>query len=381
MLDTLTLRVDFAVMSCAMLALFYVTTYRSTRAAYCGWWCLSLILFLFSSAAFMLDGTWAQAWANPLGNALGVAGAATAWAGAASLRHRRPPPWQLLAPSAIAAVTGALDDPAHNRWAGGGFFLALMALLLAVAGREMWLCARQPAETPTHRTLTRTVALGATVLALFYVGRWAAYVTRGPESHLFRTVFGSVPTTMLTMVMLVVISVSMSSLSNEQQLGALRAWAGHDDLTGLLTRGEFRRLAAEVVYAARRTGRPATVVMADLDEFKQINDQRGHAVGDRVLKEFGAACHAVLRGTDLAARLGGEEFCLLLPDTSPAQAERIADRIAGQLRAFEDGHTPTVSFGIATTDPRIDLDATLEYADAALYRAKAAGRNRIERHA
>jgi diguanylate cyclase (GGDEF)-like protein len=129
----------------------------------------------------------------------------------------------------------------------------------------------------------------------------------------------------------------------------------------------------------RRDGLEGQLILADLDHFKQINDEQGHLAGDRAIATFADACKTAVRSTDLVGRYGGEEFILLLAGATPDRATEITDAIdEGMQRASVDnGITlPTVSYGIATIEESVDLERTIGYADSALYRAKGVGRNR-----
>jgi diguanylate cyclase (GGDEF)-like protein len=127
-----------------------------------------------------------------------------------------------------------------------------------------------------------------------------------------------------------------------------------------------------------------TVGVADIDRFKSINDSYGHAVGDAVLRAVAAAICAVARDTDVVARLGGEEFGLIFPNTSLDQASQIAERIRGAIAATrlpQENAAPvdvTISIGLARLNGRHSLADALARADAALYAAKGNGRNRVE---
>lgn len=141
-----------------------------------------------------------------------------------------------------------------------------------------------------------------------------------------------------------------------------------DPLTGLAN----RRVAMRVLGRLRDGD---SVVVVDLDHFKQINDTSGHAAGDTVLRAFAATLRGVVRASDTAARFGGEEFLLLLPRTDVAGAVELLDRVRATWETTRPAPV-TFSAGIAAVDG--DPAAALASADEALYRAKAAGRNRVE---
>jgi diguanylate cyclase (GGDEF)-like protein len=170
----------------------------------------------------------------------------------------------------------------------------------------------------------------------------------------------------------------------------IRELAVTDDLTRLANRRHAsERLVAEGAEAARH-GRALSVALLDVDHFKAVNDSCGHEAGDAVLRAVARACEGALRDSDLLARWGGEEFLALFPETDGPAALGVADRLRAaveRLKIEHDGSgvlSVTVSAGVATWVPpgpdadRPDGDALLKRADEALYRAKAAGRNRVE---
>jgi diguanylate cyclase (GGDEF)-like protein len=373
-LDTSTLRVAFAIVAFTLALLFYFAAYRSTRSAYSAWWCVALTLFLAGSAAYLLNGTPHQVWATPLGNCLLVGGGACVWAGARSLRATRPPFWQLAAGPAMVTVFSALENPGVNTWAGGAVFLALMALMLGLASRELWRL------EPGYSRVRIPLAIAAAFFSFYYFCRLIVYVAEGPDGSVFVTYFGSAVTTLVTMVLLVVVSFSMAALSSEQQTRALRAVATQDGLTGLLNRAAFLDLASGELQRLRNTRALGTLILADLDHFKAVNDTYGHAAGDAALQSFAAACNGTVRSTDLVGRYGGEEFIFLLPGVSPDRAEALTKEINRLLKAVrgpDDSRMPTVSYGIAPIGRGSSgLDELIATADAALYRAKSLGRNR-----
>lgn len=164
---------------------------------------------------------------------------------------------------------------------------------------------------------------------------------------------------------------------------ALERLAREDSLTGLANRRHFMDVLQREMERSDRYGHPLALIMLDLDHFKSVNDTHGHAVGDSVLREAARALRTVCRDVDLAARLGGEELALLLPETGAAGARVVAERareqIAAVAHAAPDGSTfrVTASFGVAAARPGDTVEGVLHAADEALYRAKDAGRNQV----
>ncbi len=161
----------------------------------------------------------------------------------------------------------------------------------------------------------------------------------------------------------------------------LARMASTDVLTGVYSRRWWFDVAAKEFSRSRRYERTFSLLMADLDLFKQINDTFGHEVGDRVLNRFGAMLRETCRQSDVIGRLGGEEFTVLLPETSSSDAQHLATRITEACRALAvDASAGDVrcSCSVGVTELRADderLDSVLTRADQALYAAKRAGRN------
>ncbi|AZN35738.1 GGDEF domain-containing protein [Iodobacter ciconiae] len=158
-----------------------------------------------------------------------------------------------------------------------------------------------------------------------------------------------------------------------------------DELTGVTNRREWQRRCDEAITYARRYQQPLSILLIDIDHFKNVNDHHGHLAGDLTLKELCRVCSAELRATDSFARWGGEEFVLLLPGTTQTEAMQAGNKLRlaveelARIR-FEDKEIRiTISIGVAMledSDP--GLDCLLNRADQAMYAAKAAGRNQVQ---
>jgi diguanylate cyclase (GGDEF)-like protein len=155
-----------------------------------------------------------------------------------------------------------------------------------------------------------------------------------------------------------------------------------DELTGALNRRSIMQSLDEEIIRAQRTAGNCTVALIDLDWFKRINDQFGHPAGDEVLRTFAITIFANIRSIDKFGRYGGEEFLLILPETTDSAAHRTVDRLRAIVAeldwiAISHGLSVTMSAGVATLRAGDTVDSILTRADAALYRAKALGRNQV----
>lgn len=165
-----------------------------------------------------------------------------------------------------------------------------------------------------------------------------------------------------------------------RRVASERAYAYTDFLTGLANRRRFERDGAIEFDRARRYGRSLSLLVVDVDHFKRVNDTRGHSFGDRVLQRVGQTCQQLSRDSDLAARIGGEEFALLLIETGQHDARLIARRLLeAQAAADVDGESITVSIGVATLNAEDrNFQSLFDRADEALYSAKRGGRNQLQ---
>jgi diguanylate cyclase (GGDEF)-like protein len=159
----------------------------------------------------------------------------------------------------------------------------------------------------------------------------------------------------------------------------LQALSYTDELTGLLNRRSLSAVLQQGVEDAVDKQLPLSLLMLDIDHFKQLNDTHGHAMGDKVLTAFGGLLKHRLRDSDYSCRYGGEEFCVILTNTAMQGAHKAAEDIRRAVMEMKtDGVAVTVSIGVATLEqiPTQVADELLKAADKALYEAKAQGRNR-----
>ena len=173
------------------------------------------------------------------------------------------------------------------------------------------------------------------------------------------------------------------AVENARQHAIVQREAATDPLTGLANRRRFTEQLAAEARRRGRSGDPVSLIVADLDDFKGVNDRHGHETGDAVLQAFASVLMQTVRETDLAARLGGEEFAVLLPATDSDGASVLAGRLRSRLASLEvpssaGGHvTVTASFGYASSPPVERVEDLLAAADSGLYRAKHEGKNRV----
>ena len=173
----------------------------------------------------------------------------------------------------------------------------------------------------------------------------------------------------------------MHRVELEQALEKNRQLAIRDELTGLHNRRHVLELMQLELQRAERSGRPLCLGLIDIDHFKRVNDQHGHAQGDEVLRAFAACASVTLRDTDTLGRWGGEEFIVMLPETPADAAVGVLSRVHRQIaelrfEAFDAALRVSFSAGIAVVQPGETLAGAIERADQAMYAAKQAGRDR-----
>ena len=358
-------------------AMFVVFWLKNRSAPWFGWWSASLMLGSFTSAVY--------AWRGPdsllsfgIGNASLIASFACCWQGARAF-GRRPPLWSplLLTPLLWLAVCFWPDfaaNLAHRVMLSSG----LIAPLLVMSAVEFW---RGRAEPLPSRWPVIVIFAS---FALFFAVR-IALVGVAPFP------FGALPNepgwlgvfNLAMFAHTLLLSVLLVSLSKERLELDQRTKAQTDPLTGALNRRAFVSRGARLLRRHAHERAPLCLLFLDLDHFKSLNDRFGHSGGDDVLTSFVNLVTVCIRPTDFLFRIGGEEFCCLLPYTTTEQAHRVAERIRHQfeMTMVEVAGTlvkATASLGIASTDAfGYELDTLMRRADMAVYAAKRAGRNRV----
>nr|WP_316641018.1 GGDEF domain-containing protein [uncultured Roseateles sp.] len=325
----------------------------------------------------------------PLADWLTVLGMALIQRGVQIFTRAHSPPWELLGLLLGTGLVMAWIAAADGHLATG--------LVLATSGAVAWTLLRT-AQT-LFFSLRQEFGIGrAAGMSLPFALMGVAFCTRFIGGMLRPDIVGQ-PVNVAGafnealvlgfLMMGLVTNLSLSYLVVSRILSQLQRLSLHDSLTGLLNRRALQQRLELESRRMLRTQAGFAVIMLDIDYFKQLNDSFGHAAGDFALAGLAEELRAVSREIDHAARMGGEEFCLVLPqcdlDGALLVAERLRARIAAMSLPWEGEQlTLTVSLGVAATSPdeaRPGVDAAeavLRQADRALYRAKAAGRNRVE---
>jgi diguanylate cyclase (GGDEF)-like protein len=292
-------------------------------------------------------------------------------------------PWLGWWPVAVGVVVGlgfALTDHVLDRferpeqaiataWVGAQIAIAAAIWLTGGAGSPAVAWLAIPVVTLPARFNKHGVVAGVLLTAALM-----AVVTVGPDAALV----GENPTLVLAPMALLVAVAWLSTALMDSDIHH-RTESVIDGLTGMLNRRALDARLNELAAQAAITGEPIGVIIGDIDHFKKVNDELGHAVGDAVLVDLAYALRKELRAFDLAYRLGGEEFLVVLPGATLAEsvdlAERLREAVAENLLG---GQAVTMSFGVADSGGSgFDHRAVLHAADLALYEAKRAGRNRV----
>ena len=254
--------------------------------------------------------------------------------------------------------------------------LGLSNLVIAyLFGMHGWLVFRQGSATLAKLLAVAVMVLTAVIQLIRFVSLFFWPV--GPD--IFDTAPHHVFFIASFAVSILLVSINLILMTAERLRTELEHMATHDSLTNALTRRRLNEVCANELERCRRHDRSLSLLMMDLDHFKSVNDTYGHQAGDQVLINAVRKIRASLRRPDYIGRYGGEEFVVLLPETSLEGAALVAERIREVCALPGSGPSCTVSIGVTVSQQRSDtVDSLLARADAAMYRAKANGRNRIE---
>lgn len=282
-------------------------------------------------------------------------------------------PWMaLITGVALVQLWFSVVEPSYH------VRLVLTTVVTAcLSGVHAWLVFRQGSIT-----FSRGLAVG--VLVFLFGAQVMRLVTSFSAPFPLNAEFFDTSVLQLTYITSFAFSVLLFSISavlmaTDRLRIELEHLANHDSLTNALTRRHMDDACRSELERCRRHGRSMALLIMDLDHFKEVNDTHGHQAGDQALINFVAGVNALLRGPDQLGRFGGEEFVALLPDTSLDEAISVAERIRGACSLTGLAPACTVSIGVTTNQKDNDtVDKLLARADVALYRAKAAGRNRVE---
>jgi diguanylate cyclase (GGDEF)-like protein len=288
--------------------------------------------------------------------------------------------WWTVAPLAVAAVVFRLADTQIEQlenpeyaifgaWVGAQVIIAISVALTGGPNVPTMSWFAIPIVTLASRFSKRGIALGVGITLVLM-----AAVAFGVDAQ---AVIHD-PPKLITPVALVV-AVTIFSIALMQSDIHHRSEAVIDQLTGMLNRKALDSRVEELQQQSRLTGEPIGVVVGDIDNFKLVNDRHGHARGDAALKEVAYLLRKQLRAFDLAYRLGGEEFLVLLPGSKLEEATLVAEQLRAAVSGGDlvEGLNVTMSFGVSASTPGtpFDYEAVFAEADASLYAAKAAGRN------
>ena len=331
-----------------------------------GAWALAPVLWLGATLLFSARGA-VPAWMGlVLANLLLMLGTVTFYMGTRIFMGQVTTWRAWIAVMAVSAV--ALQALSSDYGLRVAYFSSVMAVLYAL---QLRFVLRHGDTSFPVRLVTVVLALHLAVLTLRLVSVVAGHAgTSLLEPSLFQSIY--VGAYALTVLMLSIGAVLMATDRLRTELEHL---ATHDTLTQALNRRALLQQCKDELARAQRSGHGPAIMMLDLDNFKTVNDTRGHQHGDAVLVHFADRVRQVLRRADRLGRYGGEEFLVLLPDTDVAAAQVVAQRIHATLAT---GHALDCHVSIGLTGwagPHETLDAMLSRADAAMYRAKALGRN------
>jgi diguanylate cyclase (GGDEF)-like protein len=342
-------------------------------------WAVACLAMMMSAILFSLRGSISVLYSSFLANILVVGGIMLMYASLRRFEGHRQHYRQLIA--ILVAMALLLICPTFIR----DDYRMRIIVVSAVNTTLFAACAmaiQQMKQRSLKELFTKIVFLfAASVSLLRYITAILQHDTLRPEAD----------TSILQRLYMATFSFSVLALSlgfmlmvNRKLRLKLERVALHDSLTGTYTRGAFFDLLGKEMARSHRSSEPVSLLMLDLDNFKAINDRYGHLGGDQVLVDFAQKVNRILRPQDVFGRYGGEEFTVLLPNTSQEEACHVAERICLLSEQADSQDIPryTVSIGMTTVRQHCpDINAFVRRADHALYEAKKLGKNRVAMHA
>ncbi len=379
MLDTRTLVIALVGICLLLTAAAFLAWRVHRHITALAYWAAGALAGACGLALIALYGVWPAALVVPLANALVASTYVLNWFGVRSFAAR-PIPWRC-GLAVLAAMTAGnmwfvvIDNDVTARILIACTGFCGMSLLAAL---ELW--RMEPADK--FRQAQRVTAMVFILHALFVAGRAVLTAWTEPVDSVLDPDPVQSASFLETILAVTAWGYGFLSMTSERLQADLDRIATIDPLTGAYSRRAFMNHAERELARAQRNGAPLTLLLLDLDRFKRVNDTFGHLAGDALLRLFSETVTTRLRRTDLFGRYGGEEFCLLLPDTDRSGAAALAEALRRDVVARPlpfQGHeiTASVSIGIAACRSGEDLDAALAAADLALYRAKRNGRNQV----
>lgn len=376
-IDTFTVLLFGLLLKLPLSILFLIFWLGGRRASGFAWWGIALLLGALAGAIFMTRGFAGEFFTIGIGVAALIAAFDCCWQGARAFEGRRALRFPLVVPAVWLAASLVPEFTASVSYRVV-LSSALIAPFVGMTAFEFW---RGRGESLPSRW---GVVLLFSSLAIFFI-------IRIPLVDIAPFPFGALPAQGISVAAFnlflifhtVLIAVLLVAMSRERLELEQREKAQTDPLTGALNRLAFMTRGVRIVLRHQKRGQPLCVLFIDIDHFKSLNDRYGHSGGDDVLVKFVEHVQDLIRPTDFLFRIGGEEFCCLLPNTHTDDACSVAERIRSRIEAvpIDVAGTQvnvTVSIGVASTETfGHDVDTLLRRADKAVYSAKREGRNLV----
>jgi diguanylate cyclase (GGDEF)-like protein len=358
--------------------LFVVFWLKNRHALWFAWWSATLLLGSVTATLFILRKIGENFLTIGIGNAALVAAFACCWQGSRAFNLRRPL-WSPVLAAPLLWLALCLVSPFM---ASVSFRIIASSLfvtpLVAMSAVEFWWGRREqlPSRWPVIIIFSSLALVFAVRVPL--VGMLPFPIGALPAQPGWLGAFNLLMFAHAILLAVLLVSMSKERLEFDQRIQALT-----DPLTGALNRRAFILRGERLLRRHQYERAPLCLLFLDLDRFKSLNDEFGHSAGDNVLVNFVNVVNGCIRPTDFVFRMGGEEFCCLLPHTNTEQAHRVAERIRHQFEVTPTDVAggpvrATVSLGIASTEIfGYDIDTLTQRADMAVYAAKRQGRNQV----